>query len=95
MHDAIRPVACGGHFFHDRCDAEKVSSSTIVGVALGLAGGLGAVRVAQTLLFGISPVDPISFAAAVAAILVVAVASASIPARRATKVDPMIALRAD
>jgi putative ABC transport system permease protein len=66
---------------------------TVAGIAIGLAGALAATRLMQSLLFGVRAADPLTFA--VVPILVAGVASlaAYLPARRASKVDPMIALR--
>lgn len=64
-----------------------------IGAALGAAGCLAVRRVLATLLFGIGPNDPLTIAAAVAVLLAVALAAACFPARRAMRVDPMIALR--
>ena len=66
---------------------------TLVGVILGLIGALALTRVMQSLLFGVTAKDPFTFA--VVAILLIAVAfiACFIPARRATKVDPLVALR--
>lgn len=63
------------------------------GAALGAAGCLAVRRLLATLLFGIGPTDPLTIGAAIAALLAVAVAAAWFPARRAMRVDPMIALR--
>jgi ABC-type antimicrobial peptide transport system permease subunit len=65
----------------------------LFGVAIGIAGALAAARVIASLLFGIAPRDPVSFVFAVCGMLAVALAAASIPARRASRVDPSIALR--
>jgi predicted permease len=64
-----------------------------VGVALGLPGGYGVGRVVETQLFGLNARDPLTFAAATAALLLVALLAGYIPARRAALVDPMVALR--
>jgi predicted permease len=66
---------------------------TWVGVALGLALALAVTRSLRSLLFGIQPNDPWMLAGVVVALLAVAFAASYIPARRATKVDPMAALR--
>lgn len=65
------------------------------GVLIGLAGAAAAGKAAQSLLFNVSPFDPISFIVVSAFLLLVAFVASVIPARRATKVDPIIALRAD
>ena len=65
------------------------------GVVLGLAGAAAAGKAAQSLLVNVSPFDPVSFAAVSAFLMLVALAASIVPARRATKVDPIIALRAD
>ena len=63
------------------------------GILLGLALTLGATRVIKTVLFGVNPLDALTVAAAVAVLCVVSSLAAFLPARRATKVDPMVALR--
>ena len=68
---------------------------TIVGVAIGLVGAIGASRLFQSLLFEVSAVDPLALASAGALLIVVAVFAAYVPARRATRIDPVQALRAD
>jgi len=66
---------------------------TLAGVAIGLATSLALTRFISSLLFGISPTDPLTFAAVAVSLTVVAAAACSIPARRAMTVDPVIALR--
>jgi predicted permease len=68
---------------------------TIVGVAIGLVGAIGTSRLFQNLLFEVSAVDPLALVSAGALLVVVAVLAAYVPARRATRIDPVQALRAD
>jgi len=65
----------------------------VIGVAVGLLLALAAARVMRGLLFHVSATDPATFAAVAAALIAVAALASYIPARRATRVDPMIALR--
>jgi ABC-type antimicrobial peptide transport system permease subunit len=71
----------------------NVISVLAVGVIAGLGISLAATRVLQTMLFGLSPRDTLTLLAAVAVLSLVALAAGYLPARRATKVDPMVALR--
>jgi ABC-type antimicrobial peptide transport system permease subunit len=63
------------------------------GIALGLLAGLAVGRLLSRMLFGISPADPLSLAAASGVLTAVALLACYLPARSATRVDPMIALR--
>ena len=65
----------------------------VAGLALGLAGAIAATRFMGTLLFGVKPVDPLTFAAVAAVLAGVTLAACYIPARRAMRVDPIVALR--
>jgi predicted permease len=67
--------------------------TALAGVALGLVASLGARRLITSMLFGVSATDPLTYAAVVLILLSVALLACWIPARRATKVDPMAALR--
>jgi putative ABC transport system permease protein len=68
-------------------------SLTVVGIAVGVAVAALAARAASGLLFGVSPYDPVTYTAFAAVLVGTALIAAYVPARRATKVDPMIALR--
>jgi ABC-type antimicrobial peptide transport system permease subunit len=66
-----------------------------LGVLLGLAGALLLTRVLSGLLFGVSTTDPLTFAFVPLLLAVVSLIACLVPARRAAKVDPLVALRAE
>jgi len=68
---------------------------TLLGAAIGGAGAVALSRVIKSWLFGVSPTDPLTFAVAALLLAVVALLSCWIPARRATKVDPITVLRSE
>jgi predicted permease len=66
---------------------------TVIGVALGAGGAVGLTRLMKSMLFGVSATDPVTFIAIALLLGAVALLASYIPARRATKVDPLVALR--
>ena len=65
----------------------------LVGIAIGMATSFGSTQLMRSLLFGVSARDPLTFAAMAALLVMVALLACYIPARRAMRVDPMVALR--
>jgi ABC-type antimicrobial peptide transport system permease subunit len=73
----------------------RAARPVVAGMAAGVAGALLLGRLARSLLYGLAPSDPVTLSAAVAVTLAVALLAAYVPARRATRVDPLVALRAE
>jgi putative ABC transport system permease protein len=67
----------------------------LIGLAIGIAGAFALSRFLQSLLFGVAATDPATFSLVAVALLLVAAAACWVPARRATRVNPVVALRAD
>lgn len=65
----------------------------VIGLALGLPAALAATRLASNLLFGVTPTDPMTICLATFTMLAVGLFAGYLPARRASRVDPMVALR--
>jgi len=65
----------------------------LIGVTVGLAGSLALTGTLESLLFGVTPTDPLTFAAVILLLVAAALLACYIPARRAARVDPMVALR--
>jgi ABC-type antimicrobial peptide transport system permease subunit len=73
----------------------RCAAITISGVALGLLGAAAVTRYLESMLFGLTPLDPITFALGPLTLGIVATLAAFLPARHATNVDPVVALRCD
>jgi ABC-type antimicrobial peptide transport system permease subunit len=65
----------------------------LVGVGIGIPLALGVLRVISSLLFGLTATDPLTLAGAIAFVVAIAAIAGYLPARRAAKVDPIVALR--
>ena len=70
-------------------------ASAALGVGLGVAGAAALGRSMATLVYGVSPTDPATFAVLSALVLAAAAAASYVPARRAVRIDPLIALRSE
>jgi ABC-type antimicrobial peptide transport system permease subunit len=68
---------------------------TLAGLALGMMGAFALTRVMEPLLYGVAPTDPLTFILISSSLACVALLACWIPARRATKVDPLVALRCE
>jgi putative ABC transport system permease protein len=66
---------------------------TVVGVAVGLAGAVALSRILRTFLFGVSSLDPLTYGAVGATLVLVATSATYLPSRAAARLDPLIVLR--
>jgi putative ABC transport system permease protein len=65
----------------------------LLGIVIGIALAIGLTRLISEFLFGVKPTDPLTYSAVALGLIVVALLACYIPARRASRVDPMVALR--
>jgi predicted permease len=73
----------------------RATRIVVAGLAVGLAGAAGVTRVLQRFLFGVTPTDPVAFTVVTLLLMAVGLLAAWLPARRATRIDPCAALRAE
>jgi predicted permease len=73
----------------------QTAALTVLGVAVGLSGAAALARRLDTLMFGVAPLDPATFVAVPALFACIAAIAAAVPARRAARVDPQVAIRCD
>jgi ABC-type antimicrobial peptide transport system permease subunit len=71
----------------------EAGKMALIGVGIGLVAALGLTHLMSKMLFGVSAQDPVTFVVVALVLAAVAIAACYIPARRATRVDPMVALR--
>jgi putative ABC transport system permease protein len=87
-------MALGAHPKDVLCMVAKLALKlTSIGVAIGVALAVGLARLISTFLYGVKPTDPLTYVTVALGLGLVAMLACYIPARRATKVDPLVALR--
>ena len=72
---------------------ESSARAVSIGFAIGVAASIVSARLLQSFLHGLSPLDPVAYGAVVLVLVVAGLAATYIPARRATRIDPLTALR--
>jgi putative ABC transport system permease protein len=78
-----------------RLVARTALGMAAAGIALGIVGAAAATRLLDAALYGVRPLDPVTFVSVVALLVIVALVASWVPARRATRVDPILALRSE
>jgi putative ABC transport system permease protein len=78
-----------------RLVAKETVVLVVIGAVLGLTGGAALARTAASVLFGVSPADPLTYTTVAVTMVSIALLSAYIPVRRATRIDPLTALRTE
>ena len=73
----------------------RAEALRLVGILIGLGAAIAATRAIRAMLFGVGTTDPLTYGVVIVALGVVAMLACYIPARRASRVDPLVALRAD
>jgi len=91
--DADRVVAIWEHTLRIGIARNEVAPLTIAGLVIGIAIGLAVTRLMTDLLFGVTATDAVTFLSVGGLLVLVALLACYIPARRATRIDPLVALR--
>ena len=92
VHSGLARIYCGQGKFDD---AAKEMKLALAGVIVGFAASYALMRYVSSFLFGVQPGDPMTLIAVIAVITIAVLAACIVPAKRATRVDPMIALRSE